>query len=185
MTYTIPNILTFIRIIITPLLVLVYYLPPNQWGMPAAAVLFGIAALTDWLDGYLARKLNQSTKLGAFLDPVADKLIVITVLVMIVDEYGKLSILIPALIIIGREIAILGLREWMSEQGQRGSVVVSMLGKIKTMIQMTALFLLLFYYPIFGISAFKLGVLLLYIAAAITIWSMVVYIRRAINANSE
>ena len=99
MVYSIPNILTYIRILAIPLLVLVYYLPPNKFGMPAAALLFGIAALTDWLDGYLARKLNQSSKLGAFLDPIADKLIVVTVLVMIVDEYGKLSILIPALIL--------------------------------------------------------------------------------------
>lgn len=151
--------------------------------MPAAALLFGFAALTDWLDGYLARKLNQSSKFGAFLDPVADKLIVVTVLVMIVDEYGKLSILIPALIIIGREIAVSSLREWMSELGQRGSVSVSMLGKIKTTAQMIALFLLLYYYPIFGIPVFQIGVWLLYIAAALTFWSMLVYINRAIKAN--
>ncbi len=184
MVYSIPNILTYIRILIIPLLVLVYYFPPNRWGMPAAALLFGLAGFTDWLDGYLARKLNQSSKLGAFLDPVADKLIVVTVLVMIVDEYGKLSVLIPALIIIGREIAVSSLREWMSELGQRGSVSVSMLGKIKTTVQMIALFLLLYYYPIFGIPVFKMGEWLLYIAAALTLWSMMVYIYRAINANS-
>jgi len=181
--YSIPNILTLIRILIIPLLVLVYYFPANRWGMPIAALLFGLAALTDWLDGYLARKLNQTSKLGAFLDPIADKLIVVTVLVMIVDEYGKLSILIPALIIIGREIAISGLREWMSELGHSGSVSVSMLGKIKTIVQMVALFLLLYYYPIFGIPVFKLGVWLLYIAAALTLWSMMVYIGRAVEAN--
>ena len=152
--------------------------------MPAAALLFGLAGLTDWLDGYLARKLNQSSKLGAFLDPVADKLIVVTVLVMIVDEYGKLAILIPALIIIGREIAVSSLREWMSELGHRGSVSVSMLGKIKTTAQMIALFLLLFYYPIFGIPTFQIGVWLLYVAAGLTLWSMLVYINRAIKANS-
>ena len=152
--------------------------------MPAAALLFGLAGLTDWLDGYLARKLNQSSKLGAFLDPVADKLIVVTVLVMIVDEYGKLSILIPALIIIGREIAVSSLREWMSELGHRGSVSVSMLGKIKTTAQMSALFLLLFYYPIFAIPTFQIGVWLLYLAAILTLGSMLVYIHRAIKANS-
>jgi len=182
-TYNIPNILTFIRILIIPLLVLVYYFPANRWGMPVAALLFSLAALTDWLDGYLARKLNQTSKLGAFLDPIADKLIVVTVLVMIVDEYGKLSILIPALIIIGREIAVSGLREWMSEQGQSASVSVSMLGKIKTTAQMVALIMLLYYYPVFGIPVFKVGVWLLYLAAALTLWSMMIYISRAIEAN--
>ena len=167
MTFSIPNVLTYMRILIIPLLVLVYYFPPNRWGMPAAALLFGLAAFTDWLDGYLARKLNQGSKLGAFLDPVADKLIVVTVLVMIVDEYGKLSVLIPALIIIGREIAVSSLREW-----------------IKTATQMIALFLLLYYYPILGIPVFKIGEWLLYIAAALTLWSMMVYINRAIKANS-
>ncbi len=152
--------------------------------MPIAALLFGLAAITDWLDGYLARRLNQSSKLGAFLDPIADKLIVVTVLIMIVDEYGKLSTLIPALIIIGREIAVSGLREWMSEQGQRSSVSVSMLGKIKTTAQMIALFLLLYYYPIFGIPVFQIGVWLLYFAAVLTLWSMLVYISRAIKAYS-
>ncbi len=185
MAYNIPNILTYIRILIIPLLVLVYYFPPNQWGMPAAALLFGIAALTDWLDGYLARKLGQSSKLGAFLDPIADKLVVITALVMIVDEYGEPSILIPALIIIGREIAVSGLREWMSELGCRESVSVSTLGKIKTTAQMVALLLLLFYYPVFGIPIFKIGVWLLYTAATLTLWSMVVYISRAVKTNNK
>jgi len=150
--------------------------------MRLAALLFALACLTDWLDGYLARKLNQTSKLGAFLDPIADKLIVVTVLVMIADEFGKLSILIPALIIIGREIAVSGLREWMSELGYRGSVSVSMLGKIKTAAQMISLFLLLYRYDIFGLPTFKIGVWLLYLAAALTLWSMVVYIRRAIKA---
>ncbi len=184
MSNNIPNILTIIRILIIPLLVLVYYFPANKFGMPAAAILFGLAGITDWLDGYLARKLNQSSKLGEFLDPIADKLIVVTVLVMIVDEYGKLSILIPSLIIIGREITVSGLREWMSELGHRGSVAVSMLGKIKTTAQMVSLFLLLYYYPIFGLPIFDIGVWLLYVAAALTLWSMVVYISRAIKVNS-
>jgi len=181
-TYSIPNLLTFLRILIIPLLVFVYYYPPNLVGMRLAALLFALACLTDWLDGYLARKLNQTSKLGAFLDPIADKLIVVTVLVMIADEFGKLSILIPALIIIGREIAVSGLREWMSELGYRGSVSVSMLGKIKTAAQMISLFLLLYRYDIFGLPTFKIGVWLLYLAAALTLWSMVVYIRRAIKA---
>ncbi len=182
MTYSIPNLLTFMRILIIPLLVFVYYFPPNHIGMRLAALLFGLAAVTDWLDGYLARKLNQTSKLGAFLDPIADKLIVVTVLVMIADEFGKLSILIPALIIIGREITVSGLREWMSELGYRSSVSVSILGKIKTTAQMLALLFLLYRYPIFGLPIFEIGVWLLYLAAALTIWSMLVYFRRAIQA---
>ena len=182
MTYNIPNLLTFLRILIIPLLVFVYYFPPNVVGMKLAALLFGLACITDWLDGYLARKLNQTSKLGAFLDPIADKLIVVTVLVMIADEFGKLSILIPALIIIGREIAVSGLREWMSELGYRGSVSVSILGKVKTTAQMISLFLLLYRYPIFGLPTFEIGVWLLYLAAALTLWSMLVYFRRAIQA---
>ena len=182
MTYSIPNLLTFLRILIIPLLVFVYYFPANVIGMRLAALLFGLACLTDWLDGYLARKLNQTSKLGAFLDPIADKLIVVTVLVMIADEFGKLSILIPALIIIGREIAVSGLREWMSELGYRASVSVSILGKIKTTAQMISLFLLLYRYPIFGLPTFEIGVWLLYLAAALTLWSMFVYFRRALQA---
>ncbi len=183
MAYKIPNVLTTIRIVIIPLLVLVYYFTPDRWGMPAAALLFGFASLTDWLDGYLARKLNQSSKLGALLDPIADKLIVVTVLVVIIDEYGKLSILIPALVIIGREIVVSGLREWMSGLGRGGAVSVSTVGKIKTAVQMAALFLLLYHYPIIGIPVFEVGVWLLYIAVALTLWSMMVYIMRAVNAN--
>lgn len=164
-------------------MVLMYYFLPDRWGMPATALLFGLASLTDWLDGYLARKLGQSSKLGAFLDPIADKLIVITVLVMIIDEYGKLSILIPALIIIGREIAVSGLREWMSELGRRKSVAVSMTGKIKTAVQMVALFLLLYHHPVAGIPVFEIGVWLLYVAVVLTLWSMATYIMRVIDAN--
>ncbi len=180
---SIPNFITIARIALIPIFVFAFYMP-SQYSHYAAAIIFAIAALTDWLDGFLARILRQTSKFGAFLDPVADKLIVVTVLVMIVDEYGKLSVLIPALIIIGREIAVSSLREWMSELGQRGSVSVSMLGKIKTTVQMIALFLLLYYYPIFGIPVFKMGEWLLYIAAALTLWSMMVYIYRAIKANS-
>ena len=183
MVYNVPNILTAIRILVIPLLVLTYYALPDHWGMPAAALLFGLASLTDWFDGYLARKLNQSSKLGAFLDPIADKLIIVTTLVVIINEYGKLFILIPALVIIGREIVVSGLREWMSELGRRESVSVSMSGKIKTAFQMTALFLLLYHHPIAGIPVFEIGVWLLYAAAIFTLWSMVIYIMRAVGAN--
>lgn len=183
MTYKISNILTSIRIIITPLLVGVYYFLPEHWGMPVAAVLFGLASLTDWLDGYLARRLNQVSKLGTFLDPIADKLIIVTVLVVIVDRHGQLSILIPALIIIAREIVVSGLREWMSELGRRESVGVSMLGKLKTAAQMMALFLLLYYHPVFGVPVFDIGVWLLYIAVVLTLWSMIIYIGRAFQSS--
>ena len=183
MTYGIANILTFIRILITPLLVGVYYFLPEQWGMPVAALLFGLASLTDWLDGYLARKLNQVSKLGAFLDPIADKLIIVTVLVVIVDRHGQLSILVSALIIIAREFVVSGLREWMSELGRRDSVAVSMLGKLKTASQMLALFFLLYYYPVLGIPVFDIGVWLLYLAVVLTLWSMMIYIGRAIQTN--
>lgn len=185
MICNVPNILTFIRILITPLLVGVYYFSPDRWGMPVAALLFGLASLTDWLDGYLARKLNQVSKLGAFLDPIADKLIVVTVLVVIVDEYGQLLILVPALIIITREIVVSGLREWMSELGRRGSVAVSILGKLKTAAQMVALLLILYYYPIFGVPVFEIGVWLLYVAAALTLWSMMIYISRAVKSKKD
>ncbi len=183
MIYYIPNLLTCIRILIIPMLVWAYYFPPDYWGMPVAAVLFGFASLTDWLDGYLARRLNQVSKLGAFLDPIADKLIVVTVLVVIVDAHGHLSILIPTLIIIAREIVVSGLREWMSELGRRGSVAVSMVGKLKTAVQMLALFLILYYHPVFGLPVFEIGVWLLNVAATLTLWSMVIYIRRAMMSS--
>ncbi|MYB88810.1 MAG: CDP-diacylglycerol--glycerol-3-phosphate 3-phosphatidyltransferase [Proteobacteria bacterium] len=179
MIYSVANILTFLRILITPLLVVVYYFLPEHWGMPLAAALFGVASVTDWLDGYLARKLDQVSKLGAFLDPIADKLIIVTVLVVIVDRHGQLFILVPALIIIARELVVSGLREWMSELGKRDSVAVSMLGKLKTAAQMMALFFLLYYYPVLGIPVFEIGVLLLYVAVVLTLWSMMLYISRA------
>lgn len=185
MLSSIPNSLTCLRILIIPVLVFVYYFPLGHWGMPLAAVLFGLASLTDWLDGYLARRLNQVSKLGAFLDPIADKLIVITVLVVIVNTHGKLNILIPALVIIAREIVVSGLREWMSELGRRESVAVSVMGKFKTAVQMIALFMMLYYYPAFGIPVFETGVWLLYLAASLTLWSMMIYIFRAIKSNVD
>lgn len=179
MIYSVANILTFLRILITPLLVGVYYFLPEHWGMPLAAALFGVASVTDLLDGYLARRLDQVSKLGAFLDPIADKLIIVTVLVVIVDRHGHLSILVPALIIIARELVVSGLREWMSELGRRDSVAVSMLGKLKTGAQMMALFFLLYYYPVLGVPVFEIGVWLLYLAVVLTLWSMMIYISRA------
>lgn len=174
----IPNLLTLIRILLIPVLVVFYYLP-FSWGHITAALIFAVAAFSDWLDGYLARTLKQGTRFGAFLDPVADKLIVVVVLVLIVGEMSSIYLSIPAAVIVGREIVISGLREWMAEIGQRARVSVSGIAKIKTSAQMLALFVLLLYQP-GGYPSVKLtGITLLYIAAALTLWSMLVYLKAA------
>jgi len=174
----IPNILTLLRIVLIPVFVLVYYLP-YAWGPMAAALVFAFAAITDWVDGYLARKLDQASPFGAFLDPVADKLMVATALVLLVDTYSVFWITAPAIIIIGREIAISALREWMAEIGERGQVAVNHIGKIKTTAQMLALLLLLYKSPISEFPVYEAGLVLLYIAAALTLWSMIIYLRAA------
>lgn len=187
-----PNILTLLRIGIIPFFVLAFYLP-TAWGHLLAAALFALAAFTDWLDGYLARSLQQSTKLGAFLDPVADKVIVSIALVLIVGEpqfqfislpaavYAvPISFLtVPAAIIVSREIVVSALREWMAEIGKRTSVAVSNLGKIKTAIQMIALMILLYCDPNTNALIVISGYILLYAAAILTIWSMMIYIKAA------
>ena len=178
MSFTIPNILTLIRIILIPVLVIVFYVP-GQWSYQLSAAIFGIAALTDLLDGYLARRLNQLSAFGAFLDPVADKLMVAVALVLLVQDNPSPLFAIPAAIIIGREIAISALREWMSEIGARTKVAVSIIGKLKTTIQMIAILLLLFKMPLAGFPIHDAGLVLLYIAAALTLWSMVVYLHAA------
>jgi CDP-diacylglycerol--glycerol-3-phosphate 3-phosphatidyltransferase len=174
----IPLILTYVRIMLIPAIVVVFYLPVS-FAHIAAAIIFILAAITDWLDGYLARSLNQTTKLGAFLDPVADKLIVATALVIIVGEFSAVYLVIPAAIIIGREIIVSALREWMAEIGKRTSVAVSRVGKIKTVLQMISIVVLLLYRPhhtaLFRFS----GVALLYIAVILTLWSMVMYLKVA------
>lgn len=181
MTLNLPNLLSLLRIAIIPLLVMTFYLP-FDWARPLTAALFGIAGLTDWLDGYLARKWDQTSRMGAFLDPVADKLIVAAVLVLLVADAGSLWVTIPALIIISREITISALREWMAEVGQRSKVAVSYLGKVKTTTQIIALLLLLFQQPLFGLPVYTLGIIMLYIAAALTLWSMIDYLRVAFAA---
>lgn len=178
MSWTIPNILTLIRIILIPVLVIVFYVP-GQWSYQLSAAIFGIAALTDLLDGYLARRLNQLSAFGAFLDPVADKLMVAVALVLLVQDNPSPLFAIPAAIIIGREIAISALREWMSEIGARTKVAVSIIGKLKTTIQMIAILLLLFRMPLAGFPVHDAGLALLYIAAALTLWSMFVYMHAA------
>jgi CDP-diacylglycerol--glycerol-3-phosphate 3-phosphatidyltransferase len=167
-----------IRILLIPVLVVVYCLPiPGSHVV--AAVIFAVAGLTDWLDGYLARYLKQGTRFGAFLDPVADKLIVVVALVLVVGEMGWVAVLIPALIIVSREIVISGLREWMAEIGQRAQVAVGGIAKIKTGAQMLALFVLLLYQPGSPPWIKFSGTVLLYIAAILTIWSMLIYLKAA------
>jgi CDP-diacylglycerol--glycerol-3-phosphate 3-phosphatidyltransferase len=178
MTWTIPNLLTLLRIILIPVLVLVFY-SPLHWSYQISAAIFGLAALTDWLDGYLARRLQQHSVFGAFLYPVADKLMVTVALVLLVQDNPSPLFAVPAAIIVGREIAISALREWMSEIGERTKVAVSIIGKIKTTIQMIAILLLLYKFPLGPFPSHEVGVILLYIAAILTLWSMLVYLRAA------
>lgn len=178
MKWTLPNILTLLRIVLIPVLVIVFYMP-GQWSYQLSAMLFALAAITDWLDGYFARRLKQLSVFGAFLDPVADKLMVAVALVLLVQDNPSALFAVPALIIIGREIAISALREWMSEIGERTRVAVSVIGKIKTITQMVAILLLLYKAPIGPLPTHDVGVVLLYVAALLTLWSMLVYIRAA------
>ncbi|MGB2248367.1 MAG: CDP-diacylglycerol--glycerol-3-phosphate 3-phosphatidyltransferase [Alcanivorax sediminis] len=180
-----PNILTLIRVVAIPVLVLVFYLP-FKWSDLCAAGLFLAAGITDWLDGYLARKLNQTSPFGAFLDPVADKLIVAVALVMLVQVHANAWLAVPAMVIVSREITVSALREWMAELGQRAKVAVSQLGKIKTVTQMTAITLLLAQKPDFDMAGdmmmtpwLWLSYGLLYLATALTLWSMMSYLRAA------
>lgn len=181
MPNNIPNLLTWLRILLIPVFVTVFYLSdqtlaPQLKNLIATAV-FLLAAITDWLDGYLARKLNQTSAFGAFLDPVADKLMVAAALILLV-KLGRADAML-AFIIIGREITISALREWMAKVGASKSVAVSMLGKIKTAFQMVALILLLYHQPLFGIPCQLFGELLLYLAALLTLWSMGYYLMLA------
>jgi len=176
--WNIPNVLTLIRIVLIPVFVLVFY-APIPWSHLLSTVVFALAAVTDWFDGYLARRLKQSSVFGAFLDPVADKLMVAVALIVIVQDNPTVLFAIPAAVIVGREIAISALREWMSEIGERTRVAVSIIGKIKTTAQMVAILLLLYKTPLLGIPVSDAGLSLLYVAAILTLWSMVVYLRAA------
>jgi CDP-diacylglycerol--glycerol-3-phosphate 3-phosphatidyltransferase len=187
-SFPIANVLTVARIIMIPLVVILFYLP-YRWGSAAAATVFILAAITDSLDGYLARKLGQTSALGAFLDPVADKLMVAVALILLVShdppelEFIRfdphLLISLTAAVIVGREITISALREWMAEMGARGKVAVSSVGKLKTIFQMTGLSMMLFRSDVWFIPAFELGFYCLVAAAALTLWSMVIYLKAA------
>lgn len=182
MPFNIPNLLTWFRIILIPVFLAVFYLPDTVFTLHqkhlVSTVIFALAAFTDWLDGYLARALDQTSAFGAFLDPVADKLMVAAALVVLV-QLGYVDMVI-AFIIIGREIAISALREWMAQVGESRSTAVSLLGKAKTMFQMVAILLLLLHDSIAGLPSASLGTLLIYLAAFLTLWSMVYYLRLAL-----
>jgi len=182
----IPNLITVLRVLLIPIFILLFYLP-YYWSYMAASSVFAIAAATDWLDGYLARRLEQSTPFGAFLDPVADKLMVAVALVLLVQVHANFWLTLPAAVIIGREIVISALREWMAELGARAQVAVSNLGKWKTAAQMLALVILLANPPAFTFWV-VLGYVLLMIAAGLTLWSMLQYLRAAwphLSASTE
>lgn len=186
MVWSIPNILTVLRIALIPVFVGIFYLPHNLYALgehpthtinTAAAIVFALASLTDWLDGYWARKFNQTSSFGAFLDPVADKLMVIAALIVLV-EFHRVGAIV-SLIIVGREIVISALREWMANIGKRSNVAVAMIGKIKTAAQMIAILLLLYFDPIGEFNTKLVGQVLIQIAAILTLVSMAYYLKAA------
>jgi CDP-diacylglycerol---glycerol-3-phosphate 3-phosphatidyltransferase len=181
----IPNYLTLLRVGLIPIFFIVFYMPWH-FAHGLSAAIFALAAITDWLDGYLARSLGQVSAFGRFLDPVADKLIVAVALVLMVGQYQgefQVSLSVPAAIIVGREIVISALREWMAELGKSRSIAVSFLGKVKTAFQMVALVLLLAQPTnLFNGLLINLGITLLWLAAMLTLWSMVIYMRAAYRA---
>lgn len=176
--YTLPNLLTGLRIVLIPVIVGLFYLPYG-WGDILACILFAIAGITDSLDGYVARRTGQVSRLGTFLDPVADKLIVATALVLIVSKNPTWYVTLTAAVIIGREIAISALREWMAGIGSRQKVAVSALGKFKTIAQIVGLSMMLYFHDLLGLPIYKIGLVLTEIAAVLTLWSAALYLKAA------
>ena len=176
--WNLPNALTWLRILMIPAVLVLFYLP-YPWSDPATCAAFALAGITDTLDGYFARKLGLVSRLGAFLDPVADKLIVAAALVLIVSRDARWFVVIGAVVIIGREIAVSALREWMAEIGARARIKVSVLGKYKTIMQIVGLSFMLFRQNLLDIPVYKLGIGLTGIAAVLTLWSMVQYLNAA------
>ena len=174
----IPNTLSLFRIGLIPCYIGLFYMP-GQWTNYAAAVVFAVAAMTDWLDGYLARRLQQSSKLGAFIDPVADKLLVAVVLILLLQRNPEIWLALPIAVVIGREITISALREWMAELGARQRVAVSLVGKVKTTCQMIAIILMTIRDAWWGIPLYALGVIALYISTVATLWSAYLYLAAA------
>lgn len=178
MIWNTPILLTMLRIGLIPVFVGVFYIEA-PWAPWAAAGIFGAAAATDWLDGHLARRWDQTSPLGAFLDPVADKLMVAAALVLLVQADNRTIVVLPAIVIIGREITVSALREWMAEIGARAEVAVSRIGKFKTTAQMISIILMLLRQSFLGPWLYGLGITFLYLAAGLTLWSMVLYLRAA------
>ncbi|MFO1465161.1 MAG: CDP-diacylglycerol--glycerol-3-phosphate 3-phosphatidyltransferase [Steroidobacteraceae bacterium] len=176
--FNLPNALTWLRIIMVPAIIVLFYLPYG-WADPAACAGFALAGITDSLDGYYARKWHQTSRLGAFLDPVADKLIVAAALVLIVSKDPRWFVVLMATVIIGREIAVSALREWMAEIGARGKIAVSGWGKIKTIVQIVGLSMMLFRQDLLGLPIYRMGLALSMVAMLLTLWSMILYLRAA------
>ena len=178
MKITLPTVVTLLRIALIPLFVVVFYLPYG-WTNIAATAIFFVICVSDWADGYLARSMQQESNFGAFLDPVADKLSIVVVIVALVSAYPSITLALPSMVIIAREITISALREWMAELGSRTTVQVSSIGKAKTFAQMWALGFMIYHDSLFGISIFNLGLAIYYLAAILTIVSMAIYLRAA------
>ena len=178
MYITIPTVLTLFRILLLPVMVIVFYAPFHGANI-AAALIFMAAAITDWLDGWVARRWNMGSAFGAFLDPVADKLMVAVTLFLLVQENPTPLLAVTSAVIVGREISISALREWMAEIGQRATVRVATVGKIKTLMQIVAIVVLLYQHDLESLRPFYVGETLLVIAAALTIWSGLQYVRAA------
>ena len=178
MTKHLPNTLTLLRVALIPVMILFFYLP-FEWSRFMACWVFVAASITDFLDGYFARKYQTESKLGAFLDPVADKLTVTTALIILLQDHPTVFMVIATTVIVGREITISALREWMAELGKRSAVNVAMIGKIKTVFQMTAIGFLLYEADLWFIPVYNIGLVLLYVAAGLTLYSMYQYLRAA------
>ncbi len=178
MRITLPTAITLFRVALIPLLAVVFYLP-FSWANVAATSIFFVASVSDWVDGYLARIMKQESSFGAFLDPVADKLTVVVVIILLVEAHPSIYLTLPSVIIVAREISISALREWMAQLGSSTTLKVSFVGKAKTVAQMWALGFMIYSEPLMGLPVFQIGLTIYYIAAILTIFSMVTYLRAA------
>jgi CDP-diacylglycerol--glycerol-3-phosphate 3-phosphatidyltransferase len=178
MTITLPTAITLFRVALIPLFVVVFYLP-FSWANIAATSIFFVASVSDWVDGYLARIMKQESSFGAFLDPVADKLMVVVIIILLVEAHPSIYVALPSVIIVAREISISALREWMAQLGSTTTLQVSFIGKAKTVAQMFALGFMIFSEPLMGLPIFQIGLVLYYWAAFLTIVSMIIYLRAA------
>ncbi|OUU80831.1 MAG: CDP-diacylglycerol--glycerol-3-phosphate 3-phosphatidyltransferase [Gammaproteobacteria bacterium TMED78] len=178
MTYNLPNLITLTRVLAIPLIIFVFFLP-FDWSRPATGIIFLLAGITDWLDGYLARQLNQTTDFGKFLDPLADKLLVSSCLILLVYSHPTPFIVLISLVIIGREVTISALREWMSSLGDKDALAVSDFAKWKTAFQIFGIGLMLFENDFFSVPMYQIGSVLLCLATLLTLWSMFQYLKIA------